>query len=106
MRQDGLNFDFELFLMDAETGQHKIQLTHNDTDDTCPNWSHDLRQIVFQHEKNGRWIVRSINLETEHQQSLVEIGKKVNHNTSYLWDEIINSHKCGENSKKENQLNA
>ena len=25
MRQDGLNFDFELFLMDAETGQHEIQ---------------------------------------------------------------------------------
>ena len=72
MRQDGLNFDFELFLMDAETGQHKIQLTHNDTDDACPDWSYDLRRIVFQHEKNGRWIVRSINLETEHQQSLVE----------------------------------
>ena len=72
MRQDGLNFDFELFLMDAETGQHKIQLTHNDTDDACPDWSDDLRQIVFQHEKNGRWIVSSINLETEHQRSLVE----------------------------------
>jgi len=51
MRGDNLNFDFELFLMDAESGQHKIKLTHNDTDDACPDWSEDSKSIVFQHEK-------------------------------------------------------
>lgn len=72
MRSDNLNFDFELFLMDAELGQHKIQLTHNDTDDACPDWSEDSKSIVFQHEKNGRWTIKAVDLETKHQQALVE----------------------------------
>ncbi len=72
MRSDNLNFDFELFIMDAESGQYKLQLTDNDTDDACPDWSEDSRTIVFQHEKNGRWTIKSIEVESRHQHLIVD----------------------------------
>src|SRR5262245_40133957 len=60
-KRDG---DYEIYLMDADTGEVFAQLTDNTANDIGPTWSPDGTHIAFASDVNGDYEIYSLDVET------------------------------------------
>ena len=56
--------DFEVYLMDADTGEIFAQLTDNTANDIGPTWSPDGTHIAFASDVDGDYEIYSLDVET------------------------------------------
>ena len=57
------DFDYEIYIVDADGDDDPINLTDNDALDSYPDWSADRRWLVFVSDRSGDWEIWRMDVE-------------------------------------------